>query len=281
MFPDSLHVHSMETSTPIPGARQPRKDELVTPEPPLREAYQALPRAGGGRSTGTDSVFYRGVVAESPRLDRTLVAARSRQRLRSDSGDLINFERDMFREGIFETDGGRAMDHSGGRPQGSPPQRPRWADPAIPFTILLYVQLVFNTVMAVAICHLLWVVVRTMRQDIADKMEMYTSDAVQEISRCLKEYFRNRCGAAGGARPPALEQTCLAWERCMNRDPEKLGRLRISAETVADIVNGFVRPLSWKALVLLPALVVGGLVFVNVGFLAYRAGYAGPLSRQG
>jgi hypothetical protein len=35
----------------------------------------------------------------------------------------------------------------------------------------------------------------------------------------------------------------------MNRDPKVVGKARVYAETMAEVVNGFVDPISWKTLV--------------------------------
>lgn len=35
----------------------------------------------------------------------------------------------------------------------------------------------------------------------------------------------------------------------MNRDPSLVGRARVGAELVAEVINGFVEPISWKTLV--------------------------------
>ena len=44
---------------------------------------------------------------------------------------------------------------------------------------------------------------------------------------------------------------CGVWETCMNRDPTKVGRAKVGAELIAEVVNGFVEPISWKTLVCL------------------------------
>lgn len=48
---------------------------------------------------------------------------------------------------------------------------------------------------------------------------------------------------------PAMAHQCGLWETCMNRDPTKVGRARVGAELIAEVVNGFVEPISWKTLV--------------------------------
>ena len=35
----------------------------------------------------------------------------------------------------------------------------------------------------------------------------------------------------------------------MSRDPKVVGRAKVSAEMLAEVVNGFVEPISWKTLV--------------------------------
>jgi hypothetical protein len=35
----------------------------------------------------------------------------------------------------------------------------------------------------------------------------------------------------------------------MNRDPAIVGRAKVGAELIAEVVNGFIEPISWKALV--------------------------------
>ena len=64
---------------------------------------------------------------------------------------------------------------------------------------------------------------------------------------CSKEYLENRC--APSTRVPAMEKACLAWEKCMNRDPTVVGRARVSAETFAEIINSFIEPISYKTMV--------------------------------
>lgn len=142
------------------------------------------------------------------------------------------------------------------------------ADPAVPYVLLLYLQLFLNVVIVAALLYLGYTFVRTVRRDIAHRVDMYTLDAVHEILRCLREYYRNRCN--GHARAPALEHSCTQWEKCMNRDPQQLGRARVTAETLADVVNGFVRPLSWKLVAVFCLAFGGGLGAVNIGLARCR-----------
>jgi hypothetical protein len=40
----------------------------------------------------------------------------------------------------------------------------------------------------------------------------------------------------------------------MNRDPTMVGRAKVGAELIAEVINGFVEPISWKTLVRKPLM---------------------------
>lgn len=42
----------------------------------------------------------------------------------------------------------------------------------------------------------------------------------------------------------------------MNRDPTVVGRAKVGAELIAEVINGFVEPISWKTLVRLSSLIL-------------------------
>jgi Di-sulfide bridge nucleocytoplasmic transport domain len=73
-----------------------------------------------------------------------------------------------------------------------------------------------------------------------------SSEIVQEITNCALMFRNNHCP---GNIIPHMVQPCSEWEMCMNRDPTKVGRARIGAELMAEVLNGFVEPISWKTLV--------------------------------
>jgi len=72
------------------------------------------------------------------------------------------------------------------------------------------------------------------------------SDIVEGIAMCSLQYRNNLCEVNA---IPAMIHQCAKWEMCMNRDPAAVGRAKVSAELIAEVVNGFVEPISWKTLV--------------------------------
>ena len=66
---------------------------------------------------------------------------------------------------------------------------------------------------------------------------------------CATQHRNNLCAT----NPiPAMVQQCANWESCMNRDPTVVGRAKVGAELIAEVINGFVEPISWKTLVRKP-----------------------------
>lgn len=139
----------------------------------------------------------------------------------------------------------------------------------IPFIASSYLQLFFNILLLLVILYLMFAFVSTIQRDVDQKVEEYSTEILQEMAICSKEYLENRCDPS--QRVPAMEKACTAWEKCMNRDPSVVGRARVSAETFAEIVNSFIEPISYKTMIFCLLLVFGSLFFSNFAFGFLRA----------
>ncbi|CDW98893.1 hypothetical protein [Sporisorium scitamineum] len=115
-----------------------------------------------------------------------------------------------------------------------------------PELLLGYAQLIFNASILSTFLYLLYHVVRTVQKDVAEKVRAYEMDTLSEITACASAYTANRCGT--DLQAPALASACKNWERCSTRDPAVVGTARVTAETFADILNGFVDSVSWKTM---------------------------------
>ncbi|KAJ1802557.1 hypothetical protein LPJ75_006151 [Coemansia sp. RSA 2598] len=138
----------------------------------------------------------------------------------------------------------------------------------LPYVISGYLQLGFNVFMVGTVLVIVVNVLLTIQRDINAKVQEYAGVVSQEILSCSKQYVDNRCDP--DMRVPAMEPYCNAWETCMQQDPKKVGRAKVSAETLAGIVNGFIEPLSFKTMVFFLLLFFGTMVASNFAFGAYR-----------
>jgi hypothetical protein len=121
------------------------------------------------------------------------------------------------------------------------------AHPNVPSILSWWAQLVVNLSLFSLTVYVVFGFVSTIRAEFEQAAEEESDRILTEIAVCAKSYFDNKC--VGGDRLPALEAACENWEQCMNRDPAKVGRAKISAHTMAIIINSFIDPISWKAIV--------------------------------
>lgn len=123
------------------------------------------------------------------------------------------------------------------------------AHPHVPSILSWWAQLVVNLSLFSLAIYIVFGFVSAVRAEFDQAAEEVSDTILAEMAVCAKNYVDNKC--AGGDRLPALETVCENWERCMNRDPAKVGRAKVSAHTMAIIINSFIDPISWKAIVCL------------------------------
>ena len=131
--------------------------------------------------------------------------------------------------------------------------------PNLPNILSYYAQLSLNFFLAGITIYGIWSFWVTIQSDVNKASEDATSMVMAEMAKCAKDYVENGC--AKSTRPPALEAVCDSWEHCMNRDPNSVGRAKISAHTFAHIFNSFIEPISYKAMVCLLLLFLSSCEF--------------------
>ena len=109
-----------------------------------------------------------------------------------------------------------------------------------------FVQVGFNAALAILGIYVLVIFFLTVQRDVEYRVAEYSMDIVQDIAQCNLLHKTNLCAQG---LVPAMAAQCAAWETCMNRDPTKVGRAKVSMEVIGEVVNSFVEPISWKTLV--------------------------------
>lgn len=142
-----------------------------------------------------------------------------------------------------------------------------------PYVLLGYLQFVFNSALVVLFLYLLVQFILTVQRDVEQRISEYSMDIVQEISNCAAQFKANLCGS----NPvPAMLRQCGAWETCMNRDPTVVGRAKVGAELIAEVINGFVEPISWKTLAFTLSSLAFMTIFVNSLLSLFRSRLSTP-----
>jgi Di-sulfide bridge nucleocytoplasmic transport domain len=120
--------------------------------------------------------------------------------------------------------------------------------PQLPSVLSYYVQFLFNAFLTCIVMYLVYNFWCTVKADIDKASATLVDELVAEMTLCARNYAENKCSPPA-QRLPALGPQCDNWEMCMNQDPTKSGRSKIGAYTLAEIINNFVEPISWKAMV--------------------------------
>lgn len=142
------------------------------------------------------------------------------------------------------------------------------AHPALPHTLSFYAQLTLNLFLVLSLIYLLYSFWSTIRADVDKKSEEAAADLLAEMSACARDFQLNGC--ASTSRAPALAAVCDGWERCMARDPRRVGRARVSAHAFAEIFNSFVEPISVKAMAFAVVMAAGCVGVSNLAFSLFR-----------
>ncbi|KAG8889048.1 hypothetical protein FRB98_005945 [Tulasnella sp. 332] len=109
-----------------------------------------------------------------------------------------------------------------------------------------YLTFSFKLISLLTALYLGFSFVMTVKQDVDARVLEYSSELLHEIALCSQLYLTNKCHP--DTRVPVVEQVCQDWERCMNKDPKVIGRVRVWAETLGEMFNSFVEPIAWKTL---------------------------------
>ncbi|TRM62936.1 Di-sulfide bridge nucleocytoplasmic transport domain-containing protein [Schizophyllum amplum] len=146
-------------------------------------------------------------------------------------------------------------------PSPAPPQSD------MPYILLGYLQFFFNLSLVLVFLYLVLQFILTVQRDVEQRISEYSMDIVQEISLCVGQYRNNGCDHP----MPAMVTQCAHWKTCMDRDPTKMGRARVGAELIAEVVNSFVEPISWKTLAFTLTSLSFLTVFINTLLSLYRS----------
>ena len=218
-----------------------KKSEKKSSSPSLFSKFSSLGRGEMGRRSQLAVTRSRGKVQKRRRRDGDPDVRSAPRRSNNDE----DFEEHLGR-GIKAQNGPETAEQ-----MGFIPSVLTFIDahPGLPNTLSYYVQFLLNFFLALCVMYVLYGIFSTISNDIAERAIMESSEILAEMAVCAREFKENKCER--DSRVPAMETVCNNWEQCMQRDPYKVGRSRLSAGVFAEIVNSFIEPISVKAIVCL------------------------------
>lgn len=131
-----------------------------------------------------------------------------------------------------------------------------------------YVQLFFNTSILVLILSVLVKFFLLIKRDVDQKMHWKIAEDIVKVKRCQKNYEQNGCVT----HVPALEKLCDGWHHCMQSRGE-IQSASLWTQTLAETLNAFVEPISFRSLVFVLLAVCALVLVTNVVIASYRVQY--------
>lgn len=247
-------------SSPENNAAEEEDEEMTTPEPqPVQQKkkrnslFGLYGRFAPSPGRGEIPKVTRHTTDQARRVHKRRLRDRDIDRhLRRDSDyDIYDSDRPSSREE-------KGKGHQDGTQPQQPEQKPQPSslirlftflndNPSLPEILSYWLQLIWNLVIFTLATSMVLSFVWTIKSDIDHAAEVKRTEILAEIFSCREMYDQNRCGAAD--RPPALNDVCTNWERCIDQNPARVARATVSVQTISTIISAFVDAISLKAFV--------------------------------
>ncbi|KAE9977435.1 hypothetical protein BLS_001418 [Venturia inaequalis] len=144
------------------------------------------------------------------------------------------------------------------------------AHPTLPHTLSFYVQFFFDFLIAAGVLYVIYSMWSAVSGDVDKKAQEAVAEFRVEMAGCARQWQENQCDPAKFNVAPALINLCADWKKCFEKDPQSVGRAKVSAHTFAEILNSFVEPISFKAFVFSLVAVITLVALNHMAFGAFR-----------
>ncbi|KAK0262625.1 hypothetical protein B0A54_10557 [Friedmanniomyces endolithicus] len=271
----SQEAASMPTQ---PGAAAPERPSpqksnswITTQLTKAKHKFASPGRGEIARSDHTSGTEHR--VEKRRKRDPARKPSRKRRHSMSDSGDSDNDDRTSHHTHLSSP---RKTSHHSHNPPEPAERKQHWlttlwtfieTHPTVPHILSWYAQLAFNIFLLSCFAYAIASAWRAFTTDIDHAAHSVTLEIMAEMASCAREYTANRCAEG---RVPAMETVCENWRGCMERDPLKVGRAKVSARTFAEVFNSFMEPISYKAMGFTFLMVFGCFAISNLAFGLFR-----------
>ena len=151
--------------------------------------------------------------------------------------------------------------------------------PHLPHILSWYLQLLLSLFILIFLGYVLYSFYTAILHDVDLKAEELSRDILSAMAACAEDFATHGC-AERSRLGGSFKRMCDEWEVCMNQDYKAVGRARISAQTWAGILNGFVDEVSGRIWVGLGIGVVGVVCLPGVLFGWIRGREQGQQQQQ-
>ncbi|KAF9973135.1 hypothetical protein BGZ73_003649 [Actinomortierella ambigua] len=157
------------------------------------------------------------------------------------------------------------------RPKPTLQQTRSWQENVdLPFILSAYAQLLLNMILVACLFAIGYNAYATIQEEVSTELSKAELQRGKKYDECRRAYDTTCRGET------LLEGTmmyCKGLQQCIEENTHIVGKAVLSARTYATIANAFVHTLTWKTMMFLLLLVLGGLFVSNYALNSYRTNY--------
>ncbi|KAF1798130.1 Di-sulfide bridge nucleocytoplasmic transport domain-containing protein [Mucor lusitanicus] len=134
--------------------------------------------------------------------------------------------------------------------------------PDAPIIVGSYVRVILHSVGIGIILFVLYRILESFTDEIQARYH-YEMDELAERARiCHQNYVNHNCGPH--LKGAVWQSFCDEWDRCRQFQAHTVGKTKIAAQVFGEVMNGFVEPLTLKAMLIICLLLFGFFIVTSL-----------------
>ncbi|QPG75026.1 hypothetical protein FOA43_002366 [Brettanomyces nanus] len=148
-----------------------------------------------------------------------------------------------------------------------------------PYLISTYLQITMNTLISLYALYHIYLFLKIIRKDVSNSVDNELMESKFKTQTCYRQYHSNHCH---DQNLPALQKQCIAWMKCMNKEPYMLiNYSELIVAILGSLVNTFFESFSYRSISVM--LLIGGILYAwnfSCGYFRAKTFYGLPLIRD-
>ncbi|KAI9476212.1 MAG: Di-sulfide bridge nucleocytoplasmic transport domain-containing protein [Benjaminiella poitrasii] len=116
-----------------------------------------------------------------------------------------------------------------------------------PIILSSYARVLFHSIGILIVLFVVIKLVQSFGFEINARYRLQLEESMEKARICHQNYVNHHCGPE--LKGAIWQSFCDEWDRCRNYRASMEGKTKIAAQVFGELMNGFVEPLSLKAMV--------------------------------
>lgn len=127
--------------------------------------------------------------------------------------------------------------------------------PDAPIIVGSYVRVVLHSVGISVILYVMYRTLESFTNEIQARYNYAMGELAENARICHQNYVNHNCGPQ--LKGAVWQSFCEEWDRCRQFQPHATRKTKIATQVFGEVMNGFVEPLTLKAMLIICVLLFG------------------------